>query len=274
MKLTVPPDNGLGLLARLCYFLSNQVMWRLIMSGRYLHMRCGIVLLLLLAGCQATDPMKPADIIIQDAHSGGNVVRFNHAGTLLASGGWEGRVNLWHLPDGKTGASWKAHEGSVNGLAFMKNDMNLISAGYDGVLVQWQTDGGLLQRIQTPAPITAMAQDGVQIITGHLDGTVRIWDAQSLLPVVEHELHRNAVKAVASAGEKGYLASAGADSEVYLITPYGSPRALQSPPTDAWTLAFSPDGEWLAGGGWFRLFRWSIPAGRLSLLYLGSHSVY
>jgi WD40 repeat protein len=67
--------------------------------------------------------MKPADIIIQDAHSGGNVVRFNHAGTLLASGGWEGRVNLWHLPDGKTGASWKAHEGSVNGLAFMKNDM-------------------------------------------------------------------------------------------------------------------------------------------------------
>jgi WD40 repeat protein len=217
--------------------------------------------------------MKPADIIIQDAHSGGNVVRFNHAGTLLASGGWEGRVTLWRLPDGKTSASWKAHEGSVNGLAFMKNDVNLISAGYDGVLAQWHTDGGLLRRIQTPAPITAMAQDGVQIITGHLDGTVRFWDARSLLLMVEHELHREAVKAVAIASEQGYVASAGADGKVYLIAPYGSPRALQSPPTDAWTLAFSPDGEWLAGGGWFRLFRWSIPDGRLEILTTEHHGI-
>ena len=236
-------------------------------------MRYGIVLLLLLAGCQATDPMIPADVIVQDAHSGGNVVRFNHAATLLASGGWEGRVALWRLPDGKTTTSWKAHEGSVSGLAFTKNDMHLTSAGYDGAIAQWHTDGGLLRRVQTPAPITAMAQDGERLITGHRDGTVRFWDAGSLLPQGEHELHGGTVKAVAIAGEQGYVASAGADGKVYLIAPNGNPRALQSPPTDAWTLAFSPDGEWLAGGGWFRLFRWSLPEGRLELLATEHHGI-
>ena len=33
---------------------------------------------------------------------------------------------------------------------------------------------------------------------------------------------------------------------------------------DTWTLAFSPDGQWLSGGTWFRLYRWNLDDGSLT----------
>jgi WD40 repeat protein len=41
---------------------------------------------------------------------------------------------------------------------------------------------------------------------------------------------------------------------------------LEEPSTDAWTLAFSPDGQWLAGGTWFRLYRWNLDDGALTTM--------
>jgi len=37
-------------------------------------------------------------------------------------------------------------------------------------------------------------------------------------------------------------------------------RELQSPPRNAIEIAFSPDGQQLAGGAWFRLFFWDLPS--------------
>jgi WD40 repeat protein len=50
-------------------------------------------------------------------------------------------------------------------------------------------------------------------------------------------------------------------------------RYLEEPPADAFTLAFSPDGQWLSGGTWFRLYRWNLDDGALTTLATEHHGI-
>lgn len=61
------------------------------------------VVALLLTGCAgvfSSGAQVPPDVVHPDAHNGGSALAFNPDGNLLASGGWEGRVQLWSLPGG------------------------------------------------------------------------------------------------------------------------------------------------------------------------------
>jgi WD40 repeat protein len=51
------------------------------------------------------------------------------------------------------------------------------------------------------------------------------------------------------------------------------PRQLESPPADAWTLAFSPDGKTLSGASWFRLYRWNLADGSLTTIATEHHGI-
>ena len=138
-------------------------------------------LLLLLAACAGHDYERPF-VIHQDAHSGGSIVAFNQAGDVLASGGWEGTLRLWQLPGGQALHHWPAHTDSVNGIVFIEDDRQLVTAGYDGVLARWSLDGALIKRIKTAAPVMHMVADRTRrrLITGHDDGSVRIWSLPDL----------------------------------------------------------------------------------------------
>ena len=82
----------------------------------------------------------------------------------------------------------------------------------------------------------------------------------------ERALHPDSLKVVAiDAGSQRY-ASADSGGNVYVWNEGGPVTQLESPPADAWTLAFSPDGQWLMGGSWFRLFRWNLQDGALVTL--------
>jgi WD40 repeat protein len=45
------------------------------------------------------------------------------------------------------------------------------------------------------------------------------------------------------------------------------------PATDAWALAFSPDGTMLYGGSWFRLLRWNLATAELTSLATEHHGL-
>ena len=226
-----------------------------------------IILLLGLSACTGR-VYEPPFAIHQDAHSGGSIVAFNQAGTILASGGWEGRLRLWQLPGGESLHHWPAHTDSVNGIVFIEADRQLVTAGYDGALVKWSLDGAVITRIETASPVMHMVadRDRGRLITGHYDGSVRIWTLPGLDLMDERALHPDSLKAVAiDAGSQRY-ASADSGGNVYVWDEGGPVQQLESPPVDAWTLAFSPDGQWLMGGSWFRLFRWNLQDGTLVTL--------
>jgi len=234
-----------------------------------------VAVVLLVSACALTRRAEPPAVIHENAHSGGSVVSFNQAGDLLASGGWEGTVRLWQMPGGAQLRYWRDHSDSVNGIVFIDDDNEVITAGYDGLLVRRSVNGALLATVDTGSPVTHMAADSRadRLLTGHADGMVRVWKASDFTLLQSRRLHRGAVKAVAVESGATRFASSGADGSVFVWRDLEAVRAMQSPPVDAWTLAFSPDGRWLTGGGWFRLFRWNPEDAALAVLSTPHHGI-
>jgi WD40 repeat protein len=240
-------------------------------------LRVGLLLCtaLLMHACAGGPVAEPPAVIHENAHSGGSVVSFSKDGNLLASGGWEGTVRLWRMPDGTQLRHWRDHRGSVNGIAFTSDDGQVITAGYDGLLVRRAVNGARLASVATGSPVTHMVADSPsdRVLTGHADGVVRTWRVSDFKLLQERELHRGAVMAVAIDGRTGSFASSGTDGRVFVWHEIGDVRALQDPPVDAWTLAFSPDGQWLSGGGWFRLYRWNLQDASLAVFSTPHHGI-
>jgi len=215
---------------------------------------------LLLSSCQLVKPFVPADVIIEDAHGGGSLVRFNAQETILVSGGWAGKLRFWHLPAGTAGISWQAHDDELTGASFIQHDEALVTTGYDGWIKRWSASGTLLQQVDTHSAIRSMVLDEAEdvLITGHVDGSVRVWRLQDLRLMAQKHHHAKDIRAVTWYGPKKWIASSSFDGTVWLW-PLGKPPVkLETPPSDARTLSFAEGGKTLLGGGWFHLFRWSL----------------
>lgn len=219
------------------------------------------------SGC-ASLPQVPANVILRDVHNNGYALAFDDNSKILASGGSEGRLRLWALPKGTEIAAWQAHDGSLQGLQFLMRHQEIVSAGYDGILARWTHNGTLLKRLTTPSPIIDMALDesSALVITGHRDGFVRLWRLEDFMLIREMPIHKGTVRAVAYHAASRQVASGGTDGNVFHWVLGKPPAPLPSPPTDAQDLAFSPDGQWLMGSGWFKLFRWSMQDETLEIL--------
>lgn len=75
------------------------------------------------------------------------------------------------------------------------------------------------------------------------------------------------MRAVAWLPGRRWIASSGTDTRVFLWRDSeAQPTRLPNPPTDSRALQFSPDGRWLIGSGWYRLFRWDLASGALTTL--------
>ena len=242
------------------------------LETRYSKLATVVMLLataVMLSSCASLKPAQSPDVVIPNAHTGGSLVVFNQASTQLASGGWEGDIEIWTLPDGKSLRHWRAHAGTVNGIAFLDHDRRILSGGYDGELAEWDAQGRILRRVPSGSPVTALVADEEDniVVTGHADGAVRVWNLATLTRQQDYRAHTGAVRAVTYARGRGLIASSGHDTRVMLWRVPGAPPAtLPGPPTDSRALQFSPDGQWLIGSGWFRLFRWNLASSALTTL--------
>ena len=230
---------------------------------------------LFISACDSQPPADPPAVVHEGVHSGGSVVAFSQSGELLASGGWEGTVRLWQMPGGGQVRYWRDHVDSVNGIVFLEGDREIVTAGYDGLLVKHAVSGGRLAQLRTPAPVMHMVADTAtdRLLTGHSDGVVRLWRLSDFSLLGEQVLHRGAVKTVAIDPHSMRYASGGADGRVFVWEEGGEIMSLEAPPADPWTLAFAPDGHWLSGGSWFRLFRWNLQDGTLTTLPTQHHGI-
>ncbi len=234
------------------------------MQTKTITVLAGVVLILVLSGCSTQPPHSPR-LSFDDVHNGGSVLAFTHDSKRLASGGWEGGLRIWRLPDGRLLQGWRAHQDSVNGIYFFRSGRRLVTAGYDGRIRLWTLGGRLLRDIDAGAPVTRMKASWKtdRLLAGHSDGSVSLWTLRSLKLLRRNKLHRGAVRAVALHPSRALYASSGTDGRVFVWHRQGRARRMQSAPTDSWTLAFSPDGRRLVGGGWFRLFYWRLDDGGL-----------
>ena len=226
-----------------------------------------LVLLLLIVGLlQACAPhaVQSPTIAVEHAnHTRVQRIAFDPGSRRLASGDLHGQILIWSLSDGRLIRSLALHHDSITGLDWL-DDSRLISADHSGqLLVSDVNDGRVLGEARLDA-INALAVSpertwlltsagaGIRKLSlpGLRSEATRSIDAQVLAIAINHSGDRVAVSD--SSGSVRLLDSA---LEPVVVLRHAS--------RNVYDLAFSPDDEVLAGGGWFRLLSWDLRSRRL-----------
>jgi WD40 repeat protein len=228
--------------------------------------------LIALLGCNDFFPKQTANVTIRNVHLFGTVVAFNSSSTLLASGDQDGHILLSSLPKGSPVVNIKAHRDYVTGIGFLGEDQ-FVSTGDDKRIVVWDTTGKMLREIHTPSTITQMVMSikGRIMITGHEDGSVRLWKLPHLEQGGDYHLHRGKVLSVAYDAENQRFASSGSEGRVMVWKAGLEPRELDKIYGNTASLLFSSDGRTLFGGGWFKLYRWDVASGKVQIFRTEHH---
>ncbi len=110
-------------------------------------------------------------------------VSIDRAGRRIISGGSDGRVRVWVADSGRAMTSPKLrHDGSVTVVRFSPDGRRILSGATDQLIHEWDAETG--EPVGQPlrgheGTITSLAfvdDDGVVLLSGSADGTVRRWD--------------------------------------------------------------------------------------------------
>jgi WD40 repeat protein len=96
----------------------------------------------------AAPPGEWVPLATLQGHTGGVLgVTVSDAGSIVASGGFDGTVRLWEASTGALLATLKGHTGGVRGVALSADRRLVATGGYDGTARLWGTTAGTCLRI-------------------------------------------------------------------------------------------------------------------------------
>jgi WD40 repeat protein/tRNA A-37 threonylcarbamoyl transferase component Bud32 len=211
------------------------------------------------ARVRAYDTETGKELLSEQEGHAGQVwsVAFNKDATLLASGGNDRTVRLWHL-DGQRNADGQppvhvlaGHAGLVWSVRFSPDGKLLATGSLDRTIGLW--DVARRKRIRTLRGHSAtfsriaFAPDGRTIAAGQEDGAIRFWDTTSGVDTEVRIGHTAAVRCVAYSPNGKLLATGGVDRRVQVYA-LDDDRTEQSftLPNVVDNVAFSADGKLLA----------------------------
>ena len=197
-----------------------------------------------------------------------NSIAFSPDGQLLASGSEDFTVKVWSVPTKQIVATLEhvvdGFVEAVTGVSFSPDGEQLATAGPNVKLwdVSTFTETNTLQTTDW-VWTTTFSPDGQRLVTGDESGNVEIWNTQSGQSVETLEVYENSVYSVQFSADTRTLAIAGDDGLKLWALPnwQSSPDpyfigALTESYEDVEAIAFTPNGEMLAGanGDWIGLW--------------------
>jgi WD40 repeat protein len=181
-------------------------------------------------------------------------------------------VKIWSTKTGMLEKTCNGHAGRVNSVAFSPNGMYVVSGSVDNTAIIWSAETGAAARILNGSGIlyghavssghtasvnsVAFSPNGVYVVTGSSDNTVKIWSAETGAVVRTCKGHTRSVNSVAFSPDGMYVASGSFDNTVRIWSIEPKPenkyeyvdRICEGHTRIVTCVEFSPDGKYVASG--------------------------
>ncbi|MEZ6072274.1 MAG: serine/threonine-protein kinase [Pirellulales bacterium] len=202
-------------------------------------------------------------------------VAYSTDGTLVASGGYDGKVNVWDVNASGELVELVGHADEVNDLAFSPDGRHLASAGQDHTLRIWNLKPGEPPHVlegfsHLPIHSIGYSPDGSRLASSGEDGIIRLWDTEKWKVVSEWSDHGTSVEAIAFSADGTRLLSGGRDA-IARVRCLATGRVLTECEISDKEMgminavAFSHDGNKVATASWMdrRIRIWDAQTGKL-----------
>src|SRR6266567_2732519 len=237
---------------------------------------CLILALLLVFGIQIATKnasLPPGTMLLTyEGHSDYvDAVAWSPDGQYIASGSWDGTVQVWDAHTGYRIITYKGHTAEVSALAWSPNGRYVASGDSHNTVLVWNPrtgttlpkpfiayTGGILEAL-------AWSPDGRYIAAGFRDKTVRVLQALTGQLLFTYQEHTGEVSALAWSPNSQFIASGSGDHTVRvwnahtgatLFTYTGHSNTIAA-------LAWSPNGRYIASGSWDHTVQvWAAPSTR------------
>jgi WD40 repeat protein len=126
-------------------------------------------------------------------------VAFSSGSTVLATAGLGDDIGLWSLPSGDSIGSLSGHKTAVTSLCFIEDGRRLVSLGYEGAVLFWDTDSWLPVRTEQAPPTTRslLVSPDERWVALALEGRAQIRDLAGWSVVGEYPIGGKAVSSMA-----------------------------------------------------------------------------
>jgi WD40 repeat protein len=219
--------------------------------------------------------IEQEDLRRSDVHQGAYALATSHDGQFVASGGSGSAIEIFDYKKNQSVRFAHGQVPQIYGICFSPKGNELATASFGGSVKRWDaTTHKLLQTIERKAAdtddppsaigATAWSPDGLTIVSGHKDGTIRIRDPMTSAVTDTIAAHSADVTYVSYRGDSKMLASCGTEKVVRLWNVSSGERiaTLKGHSDSVLSCVFSPDGKLLATGSVDESIRiWDVKQG-------------